>query len=86
VADLVRPAHRGAVLGCLVAFYSMAGVIAPLVLGFSIGDGADVATGYGHGFAISAVVIVVGGLLSLVFINPERDLGRLHGEGEAVPA
>jgi MFS family permease len=79
VADLVRPAHRGAVLGCLVAFYSMAGVIAPLVLGFSIGEGADVASGYGHGFAISAVVIVVGGLLSLVFIDPERDLARIPG-------
>lgn len=83
VADLVRPAHRGAVLGCLVAFYSMAGVIAPLVLGFSIGGGADVATGYGHGFAISAVVIVVGGLLSLVLIDPERDLGRLRGNNGA---
>ncbi|MHA6622678.1 MFS transporter [Pseudonocardia sp. DLS-67] len=86
VADLVRPAHRGAVLGCLVAFYSMAGVIAPLVLGFSIGDGADVASGYGHGFAISAVVIVVGGLLSLVFIDPERDLARLPGDDEVEPA
>ena len=88
VSDLVPPGHRGAVLGCLVAFYSMAGVIAPLVLGFSIGDGADVSTGYGHGFAISAVVIVVGGLLSLVLINPERDLGRLdeHGSGEVAPA
>lgn len=86
VADLVRPAHRGAVLGCLVAFYSMAGVIAPLVLGFSIGDGADVASGYGHGFAISAVVIVVGGLLSLVFIDPERDLERLPGDDEVEPA
>jgi MFS family permease len=86
VADLVLPGHRGAVLGCLVAFYSMAGVIAPLVLGFSIGDGADVATGYGHGFAVSGVVIVVGGLLSLVFINPERDLGRLRGNREVAPA
>jgi MFS family permease len=86
VADLVRPALRGAVLGCLVAFYSMAGVIAPLVLGFSIGDGADVATGYGNGFAISGVVIVVGGLLSLVFINPERDLDRLRRYGEVAPA
>lgn len=88
VADLVLPRHRGAVLSCLVAFYSMAGVIAPLVLGFSIGDGADVATGYGQGFAISGVVIVVGGLLSLLLINPERDLGRLRDQGheEEVPA
>lgn len=85
VADLVRPALRGAVLGCLVAFYSMAGVIAPLVLGFSIGDGADVAAGYGHGFAISGAVIVIGGLLSLVLINPERDLSRFGG-GEEVQA
>jgi MFS family permease len=82
VADLVLPGHRGAVLGCLVAFYSMAGVIAPLVLGFSIGDGADVAVGYGNGFAISGVVIVVGGLLSLLFIDPERDLRRLREQGD----
>src|SRR5690606_23158036 len=71
VADLVRPGHRGAVLGCLVAFYSMAGVLAPLVLGFSIGDGTAAAAGYGQGFVISAMVIVLGGLLSLLLINPE---------------
>lgn len=86
VADLVRPGHRGAVLGCLVAFYSMAGVLAPLVLGFSIGDGTAAAAGYGQGFVISAMVIVLGGLLSLLLINPERDIARLSGDGEAVPA
>lgn len=78
VADLVTPAHRGAVLGVLVAIYSMAGVIAPLVLGFAVEGASTPAAGYGVGFAISGVVIVVGGLLSVPLIDPERDLARLE--------
>jgi MFS family permease len=78
VADLVDPAHRGAVLGVLVAIYSMAGVIAPLVLGFAVEGAGGGAAGYGVGFAISGVVIVVGGLLSVPLIDPERDAARLE--------
>lgn len=78
VADLVTPAHRGAVLGVLVAIYSMAGVIAPLVLGFAVEGAGSGAAGYGVGFAISGVVIVVGGLLSVPLIDPERDASRIE--------
>ena len=82
VGDLVAPGRRGVVLGCLVAFYSVAGVLAPLVLGFSIGGAASVTEGYGDGFAISGVVIVVGALLSIVLINPERDVAKLQQKVE----
>lgn len=77
VGDLVNPKQRGTILGALVAFYSMAGVIAPLVLGHFVGQAADKATGYGQGFAITGILMAVGGLLAMFLVRPERDLIKI---------
>lgn len=84
VGDLVHPKQRGTVLGCLVAFYSMAGVIAPLVLGHFVGQAADKVTGYGQGFAITGLLMTFGGLLATFLVRPERDLAKLSHRAEAL--
>ncbi|MEE2058581.1 MFS transporter [Rhodococcus artemisiae] len=78
VADVVHPSKRGPVLGFLVAFYSMAGVIAPLVLGFFVGNAQDKITGYGHGFALTGLLMAVGGAVATWFVRPERDIAKLN--------
>ncbi|MFC9787000.1 MFS transporter [Rhodococcus sp. NPDC127528] len=78
VGDVVHPKQRGTVLGCLVAFYSMAGVIAPLLLGHFVGDAADKATGYGQGFAMTGILMTIGGALALFLVRPERDLTKIR--------
>ncbi|WP_228118037.1 MFS transporter [Rhodococcus erythropolis] len=82
VGDLVNPKQRGTILGLLVAFYSMAGVIAPLVLGYFVGEATDKATGYGQGFAITGVLMTVGGLIATFLVRPERDLVKISNRVE----
>lgn len=82
VGDLINPKQRGTVLGCLVAFYSMAGVIAPLVLGHFVGQATDKVTGYGQGFAITGILMALGGLFAMFLVRPERDLAKISAQVE----
>lgn len=83
IADVVHPRKRGPVLGFLVAFYSMAGVVAPLVLGYFVGNTADKTAGYGYGFAFTGLLMAVGGAAAMFLVRPERDVvkltARVHG-------
>ncbi|MFW0796815.1 MFS transporter [Gordonia sp. CPCC 205515] len=74
IGDVVHPRRRGTVMGCLVAFYSMAGILAPLVLGYFVGSASDRITGYGHGFALTGILMAVGGAAATLLVNPERDM------------
>lgn len=82
IGDVVHPKQRGTILGCLVAFYSMAGILAPLVLGHFVGGAAgtaaDTAVGYGQGFALTGLLMTVGGALALLLVRPERDLDKIR--------
>ncbi|MEV0089022.1 hypothetical protein [Saccharopolyspora sp. NPDC050642] len=84
VADVVHPRTRSFVLGFLVAFYSMAGVIAPLVLGYFVGNAANSATGYGYGFAFTGILMAVGGAASTFLVRPEVELLAGLGYSDAV--
>ncbi|MGW6456502.1 MFS transporter [Streptomyces sp. NPDC055078] len=78
VGDVVHPKQRGTILGCLVAFYSLAGVLAPLLLGHFVGQAADTASGYGQGFALTGLLMTVGGAVAMLLVRPERDLARIR--------
>ncbi|MDI3420142.1 MFS transporter [Streptomyces luteolus] len=84
IGDVVAPKQRGAILGWLVAFYSMAGVLAPLLLGHFVGAAADTATGYGQGFALTGLLMTVGGALAVLLVRPERDLAKIRARVEVV--
>ncbi|KXX57497.1 MFS transporter [Rhodococcus sp. LB1] len=73
VSDVVAARQRGAVLGFIVAVYSSAGVISPLVLGSIVTSAATPAAGYRDGFLILGGVMVVGAIISILLINPDRD-------------
>lgn len=83
VGDVVHPKRRGTVLGVLVAFYSTAGILAPLLLGHFVGGAADRLDGYNLGFAVTGVLMAVGGLVATAFVRPERDLVRLAARSDA---
>jgi MFS family permease len=70
--------QRGAVLGAFVAFYSIAGIVAPYLTGRLVGQaGAVPLSGYTTMFTITAMVLIVGGLAAILMIKPERDHRRL---------
>ncbi|SED01336.1 MFS transporter [Rhodococcus koreensis] len=77
IADIVHPSKRGPILGFLVAFYSMAGVLAPLLLGYFVGNATDKITGYGHGFALTGILMTLGGAAATFLVRPEHDAAKL---------
>jgi MFS family permease len=78
LADVVHPAKRGPILGGIVAFYSIAGVVAPFLLGLLVNAATVRVDGYNNGFALSGVLMVVGAAIGTVLIHPERDAERIR--------
>lgn len=70
--------QRGAMLAIENSFASLAGVFAPVVMGYLIqSSNAAPAVGYEQGFAISGVLLIVGGLVGLFWVNPEKSIAKL---------
>jgi MFS family permease len=75
--------QRGAVIAIYGAIYTLAGIIAPSVMGSVIQHAAAPLDGYMTGFTINAVVLVVSGLLGLLLLWPNTERARLMGEAKA---
>jgi len=83
--------QRGAMLGICNAVYSAAGIIAPWIMGHIIDVGTNPAAGYRNGFLLGGGIVVVGGIVATILINPESDLARfrkhdLASRGGSVPS
>ncbi|MFI5706387.1 MFS transporter [Kribbella sp. NPDC051620] len=81
-AEICPTDRRGGVLGTYAAVYALAGVIAPVLTGELVGAYADPRTGYTIAFVITGLLQIVGGVLAVLFVRPERDRARLaehHG-------
>lgn len=76
--ELAPPGQRGAVLGAYIAVSSLAGVVAPPVMGRLLDAATTKTEGYALGFTITAIILALGGLLALWLIRPERDAARLQ--------
>ncbi|MFL9991809.1 MFS transporter [Paraburkholderia sediminicola] len=73
LAELVPAGQRGAIFAIHTALSSLAGVIAPAVMGRLLqAHGTADAHGYETGFLIGAVVLIASALASLCFLHPER--------------
>ncbi|MEY9848562.1 MFS transporter [Streptacidiphilus sp. MAP5-3] len=75
-ARIAPPRQRGVVLGALAFVYSLAGVLAPLVVG-QLTTGVQVASGYRTGYLLTAAMVAVTGVLVALLVRPERDAARL---------
>jgi MFS transporter, ACS family, D-galactonate transporter len=71
--------QRGAVISIYGAFYTLAGILAPTVMGSVIQRAPTVLDGYMTGFTINAVVLVTSGLLGLLLLWPNTERARLMG-------
>lgn len=78
--------QRGAVIAIYGAIYTLAGMIAPAVMGSVIQHAAVPLDGYMTGFTINAVVLVVSGLLGLALLWPNSERARLSVGQEAAQA
>jgi MFS family permease len=78
--------QRGAVIAIYGAIYTLAGMIAPSVMGSVIQHAAVPMDGYMTGFTINAVVLVVSGLLGLALLWPNTERARMAAGQEAAQA
>ena len=76
--------QRGAVLSIYVAAATSAGLLAPYITGHVIEGAPTPGAGYTGAFIIAGVLMLLGGLLALLIVRPERDRHRL-GLGAADP-
>ena len=83
LSEMTPASQRGAVLGINSAVGTSAGVIAPYVMGSVIEGAATAAEGYSNGFVICGAVNLIGGLIGLVFLRPERELAGFKARTNA---
>ncbi len=70
--------QRGAMLAIENSIASLAGVLAPVVMGRLIENStASLSAGYEQGFALSGGLLIFGGLVGFLFVNPEKSMQRL---------
>jgi sugar phosphate permease len=77
LGEFTPVSQRGAVIAIYGAIYTLAGIIAPSVMGSMIQRAAVPLDGYMTGFTINAVILVASGLLGLLLLWPNTERARL---------
>ena len=80
LGEFTPTSQRGAVIAIYGALYTLAGIIAPSVMGSVIQHAETPMQGYLHGFTINAVIMIVSGLLGLALLWPNTERARLRGQ------
>ncbi len=80
VSEITPVAQRGALLAIGTAVSTSAGLLAPYIMGSVIETALTPLDGFNLGFAICGVIMVVGGVIGLALIRPERETARWSGE------
>ncbi len=85
IGEFTPVSQRGAAIAIYGALYTIAGVLAPYVMGNVIQSSGDLHAGYMTGFTINAAIMVGSGLLGLLLLWPNTERARLMGEAAAQP-
>jgi MFS family permease len=80
LGEFTPVSQRGAVISIYGAIYTLAGILAPAVMGSVIQRASGLLDGYMTGFTINAVILIVSGLLGLLLLWPDSERARLTGE------
>jgi len=85
LGEFTPVSQRGAVIAIYGALYTLAGILAPYVMGNVIQGSANMLDGYMMGFTINACILVGSGLLGLLLLWPNTERARLMGEASVAP-
>jgi MFS family permease len=77
LGEFTPASQRGAVIAIYGALYTLAGIIAPAVMGSVIQRAGTTIDGYMTGFTINAVVMIGSGVLGLLLLWPNTEKARL---------
>ncbi len=78
IGEISPVRQRGAMLGMSNAFYTLAGLLAPTIMGMIVDVGANPKAGFGTGFQFAGLLIAAGGLAAMLLIDPKADLARFN--------
>jgi MFS family permease len=79
LGEFTPVSQRGAIIAIYGAIYTLAGIIAPYVMGNVIQSAGGAVGGYLTGFTINATIMVASGLLGLALLWPNTERARLMG-------
>ncbi len=85
VSELTPQPQRAAMLAIVTSMVTLAGVLAPLVMGAMIQNAPTRLIGYEQGFTVNGLLLLAGGLIGLLFIRPETDRKRLAARAISAP-
>lgn len=77
LADVAPTGQRSTVFGIVTGIYSLGGVVAPLVIGRLVDAGTSAVAGYGDGFLVLGITMIIGAVAALLLVDPDRDAARL---------
>jgi len=78
LGEIVPRSQRGGILSIGNAVASLAGLGAPVVTGWLVQVTAGASgSGYERGFFFGGVILIIGGLVSMIMMNPQRSGTRL---------
>src|SRR3954449_12119431 len=77
LGEFTPVSQRGAVISIYSAIYTLAGIMAPSVMGSVLQHAVAPLDGYMTGFTINAVILIVSGLLGLLLLWPNTERARL---------
>jgi MFS transporter, ACS family, D-galactonate transporter len=83
VSEVTPVAQRGALLAIGTAISTSAGLLAPYVMGSVLETAPTPLDGFNTGFMICGIIMLVGGLIGMALMRPERETMRWASE---VPA
>jgi MFS family permease len=77
ISEYTPVSQRGSIIATFGAIYTLAGIMAPLVMGSMVQRAATPLEGYYNGFTINAVLLIVAGIAGLLLMWPNTEKARL---------
>src|SRR5262245_16959952 len=85
VNEIVPQPQRAAMLAIANSAVGLAGVVAPLVMGWLVEMAASPVEGYERGFIVLGVLLISGGIVGMLLIDPQADRMRLAKHAVLAP-
>jgi MFS transporter, ACS family, D-galactonate transporter len=86
VSEITPVQQRGALLAIGNAVGTSAGLLAPYIMGSVIENARTPVEGFTVGYGICGLVMLVGGIIAMILVRPERDGARLTRADGLAPA
>jgi MFS transporter, ACS family, D-galactonate transporter len=86
VGEIAPPAQRGALLAIGTAVGSLAGLLAPYVMGSVVQSAATPLAGFNAGYLMCGLIMLAGGIVAMALIDPEREAKRWAAAGQVLAA